>query len=171
MKTKILFYLCLLLVVSSCEKSVIMDECHDSRQTSSSVNSNFSYFLNTESYTDKYSGDTSITGDIICTKETEYTFVFAFNGSAGVKYEAGIGTNVRFYNTNGSSFRTITTKLAPGTHHCFVELYFSNENQTADARLVIQKINGSLPEGEGSGDLVAWGTSKIYNPGGSEGYH
>ena len=67
-------------------------------------------------------GDNSISGQIYCTEEAEYTFIFAFEGTNGCHYEAGIGTNVRIYPNNGGSFRTITTVLKPGVHNCFVDI-------------------------------------------------
>ena len=106
-------------------------------------------------------GDNSISGQIYCTEEAEYTFIFAFEGTNGCHYEAGIGTNVRIYPNNGGSFRTITTVLKPGAHDCFVDVKFTGSDQQGYGRLVITKIN-NVPLNmayEGSVDLVASGHS------------
>lgn len=148
----------LLLTLFACDNGVIMSSDSDIT-TRSSVNS-FSLFKDIKTYT-LSNGDNSISGQIYCTEEAEYTFIFTFDGTNGCHYEAGIGTNIRIYPNNGGSFRTITTVLKPGVHNCFVDIKFTGSDQQGNGRLVITKIN-NVPLNmayEGSVDLVASGSS------------
>lgn len=157
-----LYYIlfCLLMTMFACDNSEIVDS-DPKRMTRSGAHS-FSLFKDIESYT-LPNGNNSISGKIYCTEKAEYTFIFAFDGTNGCRYEAAIGTNFQIYPTNGNSFRTISTILQPGVHDCFVKVSFNAEGQQGYARLAITKINNvspNIPDG-GCADLVAAGHSNI----------
>lgn len=160
-----------LLLVTSCEQNQMLDEVAESKVQTRAV-SELSYFKDVESYTDSGSGEVYICGNIYCTEEAEYSFIFSFQGNGGSSYEARIGNGPIIRPDNGGPFREFKMKLSPGVHKCSVQIYFTNCDQSADARLVIRGINGSMPVGEGSGDLVAQGFSKLGCSGtGSEPMH
>lgn len=157
---KFYFIVSCLLLLSGCQQSDLMEEVTNASISSRAVQT-VSYFKNVERYENDLSGEVYIKGEIHCTEEAEYTFIFSFQGSVGTGYDAQIGYN-HIYPSNGSSFREITMKLKPGIHQCCVQIYFTGRNQQADARLVIRKINGTTSfVAEGSGDLVAQGISKM----------
>lgn len=165
------FIISCLLLLASCQQSDLLEEVHNA-SASSRATQEASYFKNVERYVSDASGEVHIKGEIHCTEETEYTFIFSFQGSAGTSYEAWIGYNSHLFPANGSPVREIKTKLKPGIHICSVQIYFSDSDQQADARLVIRKINGTTAGvGEGSGDLVAQGQSKLAPTGGGESMH
>lgn len=156
----------LLLAMSACDNSEIVDS-NPNLMTRSGVES-FSLFKDIDSYTN-IDGSNYISGKIYCTEKAEYTFTFAFEGTNGSRYEAGVGTKFSIYPYQGSSFRTISAVLEPGVHYCFVTVKFSGSDQHASARLVITKINNEpLNKGyEGYVDLVAGGYSNIHDGGGT----
>lgn len=158
-----------LLLLASCQQSDLLEDI-DVVNVSFRATKETSYFKNVERYIED-SGEVYIGGEIHCTEEAEYSFIFAFQGNAGASYEAWIGSN-HIYPSNGSSFREITMKFKPGIHTCSLQIYFTGPNQQADARIIIKKINGTASTaGEGSGDLVAHGESKLAETGGGESMH
>lgn len=150
-----------LLLVTSCEQNQMLDEVAESKVQTRAVRE-LSYFKDVESYTDSGSGEVYICGNIYCTEEAEYSFIFSFQGSEGSSYAATVG-NVAFIRPdNGGNFREFKVKLKPGIHKCDVCIYFTDHEQSADARLVIKGINGSSAgSGAGFSDLVACGTSLL----------
>lgn len=92
----------------------------------------------------------SITGQIYCSEDSEYTFTFGYNGSED--YEVVIGDTV-LTPSNGSSFRQFTLTLKAGYTDCSITL---TGTSYAYARLVIDAINGDTNAGtDGYIDLVA----------------
>lgn len=172
---RIAIYIFLLLLVSSCEQSSILDSQEEQESGSITTRSNYSIseysmFQNIVRYTSAASA--SMTGDIYCPEQAEYTFMFSFRASPGVNYYAYVGDLV-LYPSNGSSFRTVTAKLKAGTNTIDVGVNFSGANQQAEVRLVIEKINGNpLYSEEGYCDLAFGASSELADlGGGSEAYH
>lgn len=155
--------------LSGCDNILPLDT--ENTLTTRSSNAMYNGFSNVKTL-EEPKGDMTMTGDIVCSEPTEYTFRFAFDGSSGTAYEAGIGTQIRLYPYNGSTMRTITVTLPAGTNKCFVKTIFTGSNQQAYARLVIEEVNGSksIPV-NGYEDLTVQGVSKIQDIGGSEPFH
>lgn len=162
--SRYLLILFLFLTLCNCSQdNSIYDEAKDSSITSRSTTSDYSYFLNTETYISS-SGETSTIGEIHCTKAGTYNILFAFNGSEGSSYFGYIG-NTQVYPSNGSNFRTLNITLQPGIHKCSMVVLFSGVSQQAEARFYIQGINGiSSGNYEGAGDLTAQGHSLLTDP-------
>lgn len=165
MKTYITLLFGTLLFLSSCQHNVLDDMSVD--QPKSRASAGPTLFTNVEKY-EYDSGEQIIEGDIYCPEDTEYTVIFACQGTDGFAYDARFG-NLHFYPSNGGKFREVTTTLRAGTHHCCVGVQFSGPDQNADVRMVIKKINGSQAGSfDGVNDLVIhavsntwyeWGTS------------
>lgn len=161
MKTRFLLPLFCILSLFSCNQEEIIN--NDANLESRAANSDYSYFLNTETYISP-SGETSTIGEIHCTKAGTYNILFAFNGSEGSSYFGYVG-NTQVYPSNGSNFRTLNITLQPGIHKCSMVVLFSGVSQQAEARFYIQGINGiSSGNYEGAGDLTAQGYSLLTDP-------
>lgn len=119
-------FLSLLSAMSACDNSITMDS--ESNIMTRSVIKDFTYFNNIETITSE-TGDCWISGDIYCSREATYTFIFAFEATENVGYEASIGTSPMIRPDNGSNFRTITRVLKPGINHCYVHLLFTGSYQ------------------------------------------
>jgi hypothetical protein len=168
-KTYYFAFLCFTVLISGCSRSSDDDQEQIitlDLQTSTSnnqVNTN-TLFQNTDFYTSP-SGDNYISGEIYSSEEAEYTFIFAYQGDPGVYYASLGALAPTIRPNNGGNFRTFTITLQPGVNYFSVGVSFSGENQTAMARLVIDKINGrNLYNEPGYVDLVASGQSNITNP-------
>lgn len=156
----------LLLTVSACDNSIIMES--EPNIMTRSIIRDFTYFNNLETIISE-TGDCWISGDIYCAREATYTFIFAFEATGSVGYEASIGATPMIRPDNGSNFRTITRVLKPGINHCYVRTIFTGPNQQAYARLIVTKINNDPLSNEYVGDsvdLVASGYSKFLDTGG-----
>lgn len=156
----------LLLAFPACDNSVISDS--EPGIMTRSIITDFTYFNNLETITSE-TGNCWIKGDIYCSREATYTFIFAFEAIGNVGYEAAIGISPKIRNDNGSNFRTITRVLKPGINNCYIHLMFTGVDQQAYARLVITKINNDPLSNQYTGesvDLVASGYSKLQNTGG-----
>lgn len=142
---KILFLLVLALSFVSCSEDNNLEQMRPATRTSN----DFSLFQNINIY------DQAINGEIYCPYKAEYTFTFAFVGSPGTSYFVAMAGAKSLYPANGSSHRTVTVTLEPGFNYFDVRLLFSDGDQQAEARLVIEKINGKpIYMEEGSVDLV-----------------
>ncbi|WP_455591427.1 hypothetical protein [Bacteroides sp.] len=165
---KILFLLVLALGFVSCSQDENFEQTPPLTTRSSS---SFSLFQDVNTYAQ------SINGQIYCPYEATYTFTFTFVGSPGSRYFVGMSGANNLTPSNGSSHRTVTATLKPGFNYFDVSVSFSGEGQRAEARLVIDKINGSpIYNEEGYVDLAISAFSQIHNPGGpggggSEPYH
>ncbi|MDE6800125.1 MAG: hypothetical protein K2P62_07755 [Phocaeicola sp.] len=162
------FILFCLFFVTGCEQGRLSDELLESDMQTRAVKE-LSYFKDVE-YTTVSNGEIYTRGTIYCTEEAEYSFIFSFQGVGGSSYKASIGSML-IEPANGGAFREIKMKLKPGKHICDIHVYFTNCDQSADVRLVIRGINGSLPVGEGGCDIGGYAVSQLGYIGGSEAAH
>lgn len=150
MKTYHFLLICLIAMLSSCVNTAI-DEVIDDAPQSRAANSDCTFFMNLSST----NSGSSISGDIYCSEDTEYTFIFVFGGSG--TYRATIGDQV-LAPDNGSDFRNFTLKLKAGYTHCSVTVTPNSGGQVY-ARLLIDAVNGDKSMNcEGCLDLVAMGS-------------
>ena len=159
-------FLSLLLAMSACDNSITMDS--ESNIMTRSVIKDFTYFNNIETITSE-TGDCWISGDIYCSREATYTFIFSGEATGNVGYEPSIVTSPMLRPDNGSNFRTITRVLKPGINHCYVHLLFTGPDQQGYARLIITQINNNPLSSEYTGesvDLVASGYSNLQDTSG-----
>lgn len=172
MKNTIIVLLSLLNImgITSCEQyentSATSEKSISSTNISNRSVTPHTCFVNTETGIDEVTGNVWATGELQCTERTEYTFTFAFNGTTDVVYEAQVGSNLKLIPSNGSNFRTFTTTLEPGTHKCYVQLFFGTIPSNGELRLVITHINGSTASSaSGYSDLSVSGSSRVHeNP-------
>lgn len=148
MKTYHSLLICLIAMLSSCVNTAI-DEAIDDAPQSRAASSDCTFFTNISS------SSMSISGDIYCSEDTEYTFIFLFGGSG--TYRATIGDQV-LTPDNGSDFRNFTLKLKAGYTHCSVTVT-PNAGGQVYARLLIDAVNGDTSMNcEGCLDLVTMGS-------------
>ncbi len=177
MKKEIIFCLFLLLITSSCDNNVIDPHGQSFENvddpTLRSSGSGYTLFQNIDSYVIEGRGDSYIEGKIYCPSDAVYTFIFAFNGDAGVNYYANLASSMTLRPTNGGEFRTVMVPLKKGVNHFHVGIDFNAPGQVAEARLVVTKINGQSLRGEdGYVDLALYALSQIFEPGeGGEPFH
>lgn len=168
MKAYISLLLCVFCLLSSCQQDFQEEVMADNIKSRSTAKPTF--FTDIKKYED-INGNATIEGTVFCPEDTEYTITFAFQGTPGVSYDARFG-NIVMFPSNGENFRKITTTLRAGTHYCCLRFLFSGENQMAEGRIVIDKVNGSQYESyKGMCDLSLQAKSNIIDGGGSESVH
>lgn len=151
MKTYHFLLICLIAMLSSCVNTAI-DETIDDVPQSRAANSDCTFFMNLSST----NSGSSISGDIYCSEDTEYTFIFVASSSG--TYRAAIGNQV-LTPDNGSTFRNFTLKLKAGYTHCSLTVTPPNTGGEVYARLLIDAVNGDKSMNcDGCPDLVAMGS-------------
>jgi hypothetical protein len=130
----------------------------------------YSLFQNVEQFTT----GTSVfgLGEIYCSEATSATLEFFYQGNPGTSYNINMPNTGILRPSNGASRRTVTIKLDAGINKFSVQLLFNAPFQRADLRLVLISIAGDNSlDGEGYVDLVAQGSSEIWDPGASKPLH
>ena len=138
--------LCSLLLCVSCEQSECLNDA-ESPVSRALINDEYTYFQNIA-----YPGNNSISGDIYCSNEIDYSFTIGFQANVGANCKVKIGDTVM--NVVANAVKKFTVKLPAGTTHCSVEIDTSGVSEQAYARLVIDNIGSTSGTHEGYGDLT-----------------
>ncbi|GAA4183292.1 Ran-binding zinc finger domain-containing protein [Sphingobacterium ginsenosidimutans] len=139
------------------------------RKTNLTLSNEFTLFQNIQTYLDP-TGEFTIEGEIFCPTAATYTFEFAFTGVGS--YIGYLSDGILRPQIGEKARKTVTANLHAGTNQLSLKVLFSKPNQSAYARLVIDKINGqNLGSEQGYVDLVAQGTSQLQDPLSGKAYH